>query len=152
MTGSLPAQRGKASIGFAASLLAVMALAAPLSAKEPDQAAAVVNGHAILLADFQRMADPVLGQFLKTSPPPEQIPERVNEIKKRVLTQMIDDELLAQEAKNKSILVSGREVEDGVKKVRSRYKTEEEFDKEMSTEGMSLEDLRRHIRDQLSTS
>jgi len=120
-------------------------------AKVLDRTVASINGQAIMLSEFLKNAGPILEQFKKASPSVEQTPERINDIKKRVLDQMIDDRLLVQEAKNKNIRVSQLEVDDGVKKVRSRFNTEEEFNKEMEKEGMNNEDFRKHIQDQLAT-
>ncbi len=116
-----------------------------------DRTVATVNDQAIMLSEYEKNAAPILEQFKKSAPPAEQTPERIADIKKRVLDQMIDDRLLVQEAKKKTIRVSQLEVDDGVKKVRSRFGTEEEFNKEMEKEGMGFEDFRKHIQDQLST-
>jgi len=127
------------------------ALSTPLSANILDRTVATVNGQAIMLSEFERNADPILEQFKKTSPSSDQTPDRVADIKKRVLDQMIDDRLLVQESRKKNIHVSQLEVDDGVKKVRSRFNTDEEFNKEMQKEGMDNEEFRKHIQDQLST-
>ncbi len=131
------------------SLLALSTTRA--SAKVLDRTLATVNGQAILLSEFEKNADPILEQFKKSAPPAEQTPERVQDIKKRVLDQMIDDRLLVQEAKKKTIRVSQLEIDEGVKKVRTRFTTEGEFNEELKKEGMSYDEFRKHIQDQLST-
>lgn len=123
----------------------------PLSAKVLDRTLATVNGQAILLSEFHKNADPILEQFKKAAPPAEQTPDRVAELKKRVLDQMVDDKLLTQEAKTKNIRVSQLEVDDGVKKVRTRFQTESEFNQELKKEGMTYEEFREHIKGQLGT-
>src|SRR5204863_808904 len=75
----------------------------------------------------------------------------VTEIKKRVLDQMVDDRLLAAEAKKKGIRVSQLEVDDGVKKVRSRFATEDEFNKELQKEALTYDAFRKHIQEQIAT-
>jgi len=120
-------------------------------AKVLDRTVATINGQAIMLSEYEKNAEPIMEQFKKATPSAEQTPERIADIKKRVLDQMIDDRLLVQEAKTKNIHVSQLEVDDGVKKVRSRFNTEEEFNKEMGKEGMGFEDFRKHIQDQLAT-
>lgn len=132
--------------------LAVVLLCVSLgSAAVMDRTLATVNGQAILLSEFQKNADPILEQFKKASPPTDQTPERIADLKKRVLDQMIDDRLLVQEAKKKNIHVSQLEVDDGVKKVHSRFATEAEFNEELQKEGMTYDEFRAHIQDQLST-
>jgi len=132
-------------------MIAASLLTAPVGAKMLDRTLATVNGQAILLSEFEKNVTPILEQFKKASPPEEQTPEHVNDIKKRVLDQMIDDRLLVQEAKKQNIHISQLETDEGVKKVRSRFATEDEFNNELKTEGMSYDDFRQHIQDQLST-
>lgn len=116
-----------------------------------DRTLATVNGEAILLSEFDKNLDPILEQYKKSTPPAEQTPERTADIKKRVLDQMIDDRILAQEAKKKVIHVSQLEVDDGIKKVRNRFSSEDEFNKELEKEAMSYEAFRKHIQDQIAT-
>ena len=86
-----------------------------------DRTVATVNAQAIMLSEFEKNAAPILEQFKKSTPVAEQTPERLADIKKRVLDQMVDDRLLIQESKKKAIRVSQLEVDDGVKKVRGRF-------------------------------
>jgi peptidyl-prolyl cis-trans isomerase C len=105
----------------------------------------------ILLSEFEKNATPVLEQFKKATPPSDQTPERITDIKKRVLDQMIDDRILAQEAKKKGLHVSQMEVDEGVKKVRTRFQSEDEFNKELQKEAMTYEAFRKHIQEQIAT-
>src|SRR4051794_4030436 len=103
--------------------LIALGLATPILAKVLDRTLATVDGDIILLSEFEKNATPIMEQFKKAAPPAEQTPDRVAEIKKRVLDQMIDDRILAAEAKKKGIRVSQLEIDDGVKKVRTRFQT-----------------------------
>jgi len=129
----------------------MMALGVPLLAAVLDRTLATVNGDVILLSEFEKNASQVLEQFKKATPAADQTPERIMEIKKRVLDQMTDDKVLAQEAKKKNIRVSQLEVDDGVKKVRNRFATEEEFNKELQKEAMNFDAFRKHIQTQIAT-
>ena len=132
-------------------------LGLPAGAKVLDRTLASINGEPIMLSEFEKNATPILEQFRKGAPAAEQTPEHVADIKKRILDQMIDDRLLVQEAKRKAIKVSQLEVDDGVKKVRSRFNKpdgtpdEAQFNQEMQKEGMTYEEFRKHIQDQLMT-
>lgn len=137
-------------IAQATTILSCFLLVSPVSAMMLDRTLATVNGEAILQSEFDKNADPVLDQFQKSTPAADQTPDRIKDLKKRVLDQMIDDRLLAQEAKKKNIHVSTLEVDDGVKKVRTRFSTDDEFNDELKKEGMSYEDFRKHIQDQIS--
>jgi len=132
----------------------LLPLAVPFAvaqAKVVDRTIATVNAQAIMLSEFEKNAAPILEQFRKSSPSAEQTPERIADIKKRVLDQMIDDRLLVEEAKKKNIHISQLEVDDGVKKVRGRFNTDEEFNQELQKEGMTNDEFRKHIQDQLAT-
>jgi peptidyl-prolyl cis-trans isomerase C len=135
--------------------LVIMALVAglglSLQARVLDRTLATVNGDVILLSEFEKNSTPILEQFKRAAPQAEQTPERVKEIKKRVLDQMVDDKILAQESKKKGIKVSQLEVDEGVKKVRTRFTTEEEFNKELQKESMTYDAFRKHIQDQIGT-
>lgn len=135
----------------ASVILAGLLSGSPAGAKVMDRTLATVNEDAILLSEFDKNATPILEQFKKAAPPAEQTPERVQDIKKRVLDQMVDDRLLAQEAKKKNIKISQIEVDDGVKKVRTRFQTEAEFNEELKGQGMTFPEFREHIQKQLAT-
>lgn len=120
-------------------------------AKVLDRTLATVNAQAIMFSEFEKNSAPILEQFKRGSPASEQTPDRIAEIKKRVLDQMIDDRLLIGESKKKQVRVSQLEVDDGVKKVRSRFETEDEFKKELERENMTVDEFRKHIQDQLAT-
>src|SRR5688572_28608607 len=113
------------------TILAVsLMMTGAVQARVVDRTLATVNGEVILLSEFEKNATPILEQFKRVTPPAEQTPERSKEIKKRIIDQMVDDRILAQESKKKGIKVSQLEVDDGVKKVRTRFQTEDEFNKE----------------------
>src|SRR4051812_39522324 len=71
-------------------LMLLGGLAASSPAKVLDRTLATINGQAILLSDFEKNATPILENFRKATPPADQTPERIADIKKRVLDQMID--------------------------------------------------------------
>lgn len=133
-------------------ILALLAAGTSLAcAKVLDRTLATVNGEAIMLSEFDKNATPILEDFKRAAPPAEQTPEHVADIKKRVLDQMIDDRILAQEAKKKTIRVSQLEIDEGVKTVRKRFPTEDEFNAEMKSKGLTPEEFRKHIQEQLMT-
>ena len=74
-----------------------------LKAKVVDRTLAVVNGEAIMLSEFNKIIDPVIEQYKLVTPLAEQNPDKVKELKQRLLDQMIDDKLLKQEAKKQKL-------------------------------------------------
>jgi len=138
-------------VPFAIFLLPFAMLCAPAQAKVLDRTVATVNAQAIMLSEFEKNAAPILDQFKKSSPSVEQTPERIADIKKRVLDQMIDDRLLVEEATKKNIHISQLEIDEGIKQVRGRFATEEEFNKELEKAGMTNDEFRKHIQEQKAT-
>ncbi|MBN1621712.1 MAG: peptidylprolyl isomerase [Endomicrobiales bacterium] len=120
-----------------------------LSAKVVDRTLAIVNGEAIMLSEFDKIVEPVLEQYKMATPLGEQTPEKTRELKQRLLDQMIDDRILKQEARNQKIRVSKRDVEEGIKQVKSRFTTESEFQSELKKEDISMVEFEKRIKEQL---
>jgi len=132
-------------------LLSILVLAPrPAVAAVVDKAVATVNGDPILKSEFEKNSGPIMEQFKRATPLADQTPERLLELKKKVLDQMVDDKLLTQQAKKQKIKVSKLEVDDGVNKVKKRFPDEKAFEAEMKGEGFTPERFRTHIEDQLS--
>lgn len=121
----------------------------PLYAKVVDRTLAIVNGEAIMLSEFNKTIDPVMEQYKLITPAADRSPEKVKELKEKLLDQMIDEKLLKQEAKKEKIRVSKRDVEDGIEQVKKRFATEAEFQKELEKENIKMSDFEKRIKDQI---
>lgn len=122
----------------------------PLAAKVVDKTVAIVNSEAIMLSEYNKIANPILEQYKQSAPPAEQTPEKINEFRKKLIDQMVDDKLLKQEAQKAKIKVTKREVEEGIKQVKKRFPTEDEFQAEMKKEDMSVPQFEKRIEEQLT--
>jgi len=71
--------------------------------------------------------------------------ERIAEIKKEVLEDLIQKELLYQEARQKNIQISPQEIEAEVTKIRKRFSSEKEFMSALKKNGLTLERVRAGI-------
>ena len=126
--------------------------AAPDSAAPVDHIAAVVGNTAIM----QSQVDEQFFQLVSTSPPASAPKSAADSSKMRhkVLDDLIDDELLVQEAvRDTSLKVTEKEVLDQVdqtiKGIRARYTTEPEFQAELHKAGFqSLDEYRRFLAEQ----
>ncbi|HBU70024.1 MAG TPA: hypothetical protein DEE98_06515 [Elusimicrobia bacterium] len=130
-----------------AALLAVFS--ASVFAKVVDKTIAVVNGEAIMSSEFDKAVMPVLEQYKTSVPESELSDEKIKEFKTKLLDQMVDDRILKQQAKKDKIRVSKRDVEQGVKEVRSRFPSETEFQGELKKEGLTSLQFEKRIEDQL---
>jgi peptidyl-prolyl cis-trans isomerase SurA len=79
----------------------------------------------------------------------ETSPEEVLSGKLNVVEQLINNEILLERAKKQNLEASDGEVEDKFTELKSPY-TEEEFQKKLKDGGMTVDDLKRDLRRQLS--
>ena len=102
----------------------VIAVGQPAGPLAVPGAAAAVNQTPITIQELEAALD----AFLARSFGHRQLSEaRIAEIKKEVLEDLIQKELLYQEAKRQGIQVSPQEIETEVTKIRKRFPSEEEF-------------------------
>ena len=105
---------------------------------------AVVNGQEIRREDVDK--------YYRTQVSPEgQEPsqEESLSLKLNVLDELINNEILLERAKKLNLEASDGEVEDKFTEMKSPY-TEEEFQRQMKARGVSVDDLKRDLRRQLS--
>jgi hypothetical protein len=71
---------------------------------------------------------------------------RMLELKRKMLKGLIEEELLYQEGLKKEWIISEKEIEAGVKRIRDRFPSETDFLAAIEEEHLSLNDLRKGIR------
>ena len=106
---------------------------------------AVVNGKEIKRDDVDK--------YYRTRVNPEgQAPsqEEVLSLKMNVLDELINNEILLERAKKLNLEASDGEVEDKFTEMKSPY-TEEEFQRQLKERGLSVDDLKKGLKRQLST-
>ncbi|MCX5777648.1 MAG: peptidylprolyl isomerase [Elusimicrobia bacterium] len=128
-------------IGCAAAVLSAATMV--------DKTVAMVNNEAIMSSEFDRLIAPVMEQYKTVTPIAEQSPEKIKEIKQRLLDQLVDDRVLKQEAVNHKIKVSKRDVDQGVAQVKKRFETDAVFQSELKKEDMSEVQFVKRIEEQL---
>lgn len=146
---------------FAVSALMVVVSAGSF-AKVVDRTIAKVNGDVIFLSDFEKNFEAVIELQKRVVVKKDQTKEWIKENKKSVLKQMIEDKLLLQEAKIRKVKVNKRDMEEGIKQIKSRFTRDAEgnllskkeadrlFREELKKEGLSEKDFEKRIRDQYS--
>lgn len=147
---------------LAAALAAALG-AASASAAVLEDVVARVNGKPLLLSEYQKNLRSVLDNYQKAMPEALKDEEALKEIRNKVLDQMIDDEILAQEAEKKGLKVHPREVEKGILEVQERSfrqdpetgerrddkAVEAELKKELEGEGLTWDQFSERIKRQL---
>jgi parvulin-like peptidyl-prolyl isomerase len=132
-----------------AILISSVAVANMYAAKVVDKTVAMVNNEAIMSSEFEQMIAPVMEQYKTVTPVAEQTPDKVKELKTRLLDQMIDDKLLKQEAKKAKIKVTKRDTDQGIAQVKKRFETDAEFQAELKKEDISEAQFTKRIEDQM---
>lgn len=128
--------------------LAVMLMSALAGCKTAEHHSpdvwAVVNG-----TEIKR--DEVDKYYRSQVPPEGQKPtqEDTLSLKLNVVEQLINNEILLEQAKKLNLEASDGEVEDKFTELKSPF-TEEEFQRQLKTRSMSVDDLKRDLRRQLS--
>ena len=123
----------------------------PVLAQEEiiDRIVAIVNGEIITLFELNEQVKPYLEKFRgKELGTAEK--KAIWELKKQALDQMINDILLRQEAEKYKIKVSDMEIENFIRQFKQRNNlTEEQFLNQLKLQGMTREDYKRQIRNNI---
>lgn len=114
-----------------------------------DKVIVKVNDENILQSEYDKYVNATLEQYRALTPKEDQTPEKEKELKQRILDQLIVDKLLLQEAKKQKIKVSRREIEDGLKTVKSRFPNDEAFKSELRKENLTEKQFEQRIENQL---
>ncbi len=137
----------KPFLGLAIALL--IAACAPLAAQAEivDQIVAIVNNDAITYSEMRKVLNPIYGQYQKAYQG-EELMNKMIKAKNEVLNQLIENKLLAQEAREREIEIPAKEIDEHIDRIKSRFSSAEEFERVMSAEGMSMDQLRKSVEEQ----
>ncbi len=87
-----------------------------------EGAAAVVNGQAIMLSEYQKEAATTAAYLRRTNPAALADPVVMREVRENALEELITRELLVQVGKRTGLEVSERDRDDAVEEIKSRFK------------------------------
>lgn len=105
---------------------------------------ATVNGKDILRSDVEKYLKASLGD---TPQQPSQ--EQADIVRVNILHQMIEDEILQQRAAKLNLIASDEDVNAKLTEMKAPY-TQEEWDKQLQQRGITVDDLKRDWRRQLT--
>jgi peptidyl-prolyl cis-trans isomerase C len=101
----------------------------------PGSKVAVVNGSVITRSDFDREMSRLRQRLLSMGKPLND--SQLSEIKKGVLENLINHELLYQESQKQGITVDETAIDEQLKKLKERFSSEAEFKSELSKANLS---------------
>lgn len=133
------------AIGFVASLFLMYGIS---TRQGKEESLVEVNGVPISYASFIQNYRSVYERY-QQSLKGEITPQIENYLKYRVLSQLVTNELLYQEAKKAKIKVSEDEVTDEVKKIMRNFRSEDNFMRFLQYQHISYADFKEEIRRQL---
>ncbi len=118
----------------------------PISPAEAvvDRVVAVVNQEIITLSELEKWIEPLRAQIATEDRLEKR--EQVQVLRQEVLEKLIEEKLIDQEAKKLGIKVSSKEIEGALDKVRRQNNaTQEQLEKALIAEGMTLEGYKKQI-------
>jgi peptidyl-prolyl cis-trans isomerase C len=120
----------------------------PAADKVATDKAAVVNGTVITREEFNRVIEPI--QQSMQAQGADKDPSKVSEIRKKVLENIIDQELLLQESKKSGIKVDDAKVDKQLADIKKRFPSETEFANQLKESKLTEADLRSQIQKGMS--
>lgn len=129
--------------------LVLLAIAGTACGRYLTTGVAVVNGVGISKADLDTQVGVVLAspQFQGANPSDAQ--QRLD-IERQVIVQLIQQELIKQEADRLAVRVSTTQVAERFGQVRGQFQTDEQFQQALAQNGLTVTTLRERIREQLT--
>ncbi len=134
---------------FSGLILFLIAIQSVSYAEILDRVVAVVNDDVITQSEVDVLLRPWYEQF-KNRYQGDELAVKLNEVRRNLLNQLIEDKLVYQEAVKRNIEISESEIDERVQEFKSRFKTEEDFVKIMNAQGMTMTKLRERYRQQMA--
>ncbi|WP_280768273.1 SurA N-terminal domain-containing protein [Salipaludibacillus daqingensis] len=116
---------------------------------DPEEAVATVNGEEIKMADLQAQMAQYQQMFAQQGVDfeDEENAEMLMQIQQGILDQLITQEVITQEARDKDIEVSEEELEAELEEIRAQFESEEELEEYLATQNYTVEEMEEEIRD-----
>ena len=123
-----------------AGLAVALVLCAGCQKSHDANTVATVNGKPILRSDVETLFQNNLGDSHQT---PSKIQAEIMRL--NIVRQLIDEEIVMQRAAKQNLVATDEEVSDRLNEIKAPF-TQEEFQKRLDSQHMTLDDLKREIR------
>ena len=118
-----------------------------------DRIVAVVNNEIITLYDLNQAFAPYAGNIRALKYPPEKERQMLFQVRQDLLDQLIDGMLADQQVKRGQIMVNQKEIDNTIERLKeSRQFTDEQLRQGLASQGMTMEEYRQEIEEQLLRS
>jgi len=112
-----------------------------------DRVVAVVNDEVITQAELDTFLRPVYEQYSKEYSGQE-LMKAIQEVRQKILSQMIEDKLVYQEAVKQGIEIKEEDVEKEFQEFKSKMEKPDELDSMLEREGLTMKSLRERLKKQ----
>lgn len=133
----------RTSISLAVFAVACLAASCRHRAAPAPDVWAVVNGHPILREQVDRY---YRSQFSQAKQPS---PEEAQFLKLNILDELIDNELLLEQAQKLGLMATDSEVEEKFAELKAPY-SDPEFQHQLASRGITVDDLKNDLRDRVA--
>lgn len=115
-----------------------------------DRIVAVVNNEIITLYDLNRTFAPYATNIRALKYPPEKERQTLFQVRQDILEQLIESMLADQQVKQNQITVSENEINKAIERIKeSRQFTDEQLRQGLASQGMTMEEYRQEIQEQI---
>ena len=129
-------------------LYAVLLFPACLKAEIVDGIVAVVNNEVVTQVELNAILLPIYTQY-KSTYSDEELLKKIDEAKKNILYQLIEDKLILQEAHKIGMPATDEEVAERLEQIKSQFSSSEEFKSALASQGLTVVDLKEKYREQI---
>ena len=112
-----------------------------------DRVVAVVNDEVITQAELDTFLRPIYEQYSKEYSGAE-LMKAINDVRQKILSQMIEDKLVYQEAVQMGIEVKDEDVDKEFQTFKSKMEKPEDLDEMLEREGLTMKALRERLKKQ----
>ena len=112
-----------------------------------DRVVAVVNDEVITQAELDTFLRPIYEQYSKEYSGAELV-KAINEVRQKILGQMIEDKLVYQEAVSMGIEIKDEDVDKEFQEFKSKLEKPGELDEMLEREGLTMKALRERLKKQ----
>jgi peptidyl-prolyl cis-trans isomerase SurA len=114
-----------------------------------DRVVAVVNDEPITQSELDALIVPIYEQY-RQAYSGQEFMRKMTEVRTNLLSQLIEDRLVAQEAERLGVVVTDEEIQAQINDVKSKFPSETEFKNFLDEQKISLSKLRERYKDQIA--
>ena len=111
---------------------------------------AIVNNDIIVLSELNEKLKPYTDRISKMAYPPEKEKKMLYKVREEIIDTMVDQKLTEQEVKKFGIIIDDEDVQNAIERLKKKNAlTQEQMLVDLARQGMTLESLKKNIREQM---